>query len=67
MLGSGHNVPYPKGSAELVDRIAVAGAVVSEYAPGVVAEPFRFPARNRLVAALSRALVVVEGLRAAGR
>jgi DNA processing protein len=40
--------------------------VVSEYAPGVDAEPFRFPARNRIVAALGRALVVVEGARGSG-
>ena len=66
VLGSGHDLPYPKGSSELVERIAAAGAVVSEYAPGVVAEPFRFPARNRLVAALGRALVVVEGARGSG-
>ncbi len=49
-----------------MQRIAAAGAVVSEYAPGVVAEPFRFPARNRLVAALGRALVVVEGAHGSG-
>ena len=66
MLGSGHDLPYPNGSAELVARVAASGAVVSEYAPGVVAEPFRFPARNRLVAALGRALVVVEGARGSG-
>jgi DNA processing protein len=66
VLGSGHDLPYPKGSRELVERIARAGAVVSEYAPGVVAEPFRFPARNRLVAALGRALVVVEGAGGSG-
>jgi DNA processing protein len=40
--------------------------VISEYAPGVQAEPFRFPARNRLVAALGRALVVVEGAAGSG-
>ena len=66
VLGSGHDLPYPKGSSQLVESIAGAGAVVSEYAPGVVAEPFRFPARNRLVAALGRALVVVEGARGSG-
>lgn len=66
VLGSGHDLPYPKGSAQLVERIAAAGAVISEYAPGVVAEPFRFPARNRLVAVLGRALVVVEGARGSG-
>ena len=66
VLGSGHDLPYPTGSSELVRRIAASGAVVSEYAPGVVAEPFRFPARNRLVAALGRALVVVEGAHGSG-
>ena len=66
VLGSGHDLPYPKGSSELLARIAAAGAVVSEYAPGVAAEAFRFPARNRLVAALGRALVVVEGAHGSG-
>ncbi len=66
VLGSGHDLPYPKGSSELVERVAAVGAVVSEYAPGVAAEPFRFPARNRLVAALGRALVVVEGAHGSG-
>ncbi len=66
VLGSGHDLPYPKGSSELVARIAAAGAVVSEYAPGVAAEAFRFPARNRLVAALGRALVVIEGAHGSG-
>ncbi|MET0800749.1 MAG: DNA-processing protein DprA [Actinomycetota bacterium] len=66
VLGSGHDLPYPKGSAGLIGRIAASGAVISEYAPGVVAEPFRFPARNRLVAALGRALVVVEGASGSG-
>ena len=54
VLGSGIDLPYPKGSAQLLERIAAVGAVVTEYAPGVKAEPFRFPARNRIVAALSR-------------
>jgi DNA processing protein len=61
VLASGLDMPYPRASAQLLARIENAGAVVSEYAPGVEAEPFRFPARNRLVAALGRALVVVEG------
>jgi DNA processing protein len=66
VLGSGIDLPYPKGSAQLLERIAAVGAVITEYAPGVRAEPFRFPARNRLVAALSRALVVVEGAEGSG-
>jgi DNA processing protein len=66
VLGSGIDVAYPKASRQLIDRAAERGAVVSEYAPGVEAEPFRFPARNRIVAALGRALIVVEGARGSG-
>lgn len=66
VLGSGHDLPYPKASRQLLARIEASGAVISEYAPGVEAEPFRFPARNRLVAALARALVVIEGAHGSG-
>ncbi|MDP9329779.1 MAG: DNA-processing protein DprA [Actinomycetota bacterium] len=66
VLGSGIDVAYPKGSRELIERTAASGSVVSEYAPGVKAEPFRFPARNRIVAALGQALVVVEGAKGSG-
>jgi DNA processing protein len=61
VLGSGIDVGYPRSSADIIERIAQTGSVVSEYAPGVPAEPHRFPARNRIVVALSSALVVVEG------
>ena len=46
--------------------VATSGAVVSEYPPGIRAEPFRFPARNRIVAGLSRCVVVVEGAAGSG-
>jgi DNA processing protein len=62
VLGSGIDVLYPRAASELLTRIeAEGGALVSEYAPGIPAEAFRFPARNRLIAALSRAVVIVEG------
>lgn len=61
VLGSGIDVPYPQTNKGLIEQVARAGAVVSEYPPGVEARPHRFPARNRLVAALSRGVVVVEG------
>jgi DNA processing protein len=61
ILGSGIDIRYPRSSAGLIERMAVAGTVVSEYAPGVPAEPHRFPARNRLIVGLASALVVVEG------
>ena len=66
VLGSGIDVAYPAGNRALLARVAEAGTVVSEYAPGVPAEPFRFPARNRIVAAMARATVVVEGAEGSG-
>jgi len=66
VLGSGIDVTYPKSSGRLLERVAQCGAVVSEYPPGVPAEPFRFPARNRIVAALAEAVVVVEGAAGSG-
>jgi DNA processing protein len=61
VLGSGIDVAYPAANRELLLRVVAAGSVVSEYPPATPAEPFRFPARNRLIAALARAVVVVEG------
>lgn len=66
VLGSGIDVGYPRSSAELIERMAQSGTVVSEYAPGVPAEPHRFPARNRIVVSLASALVVVEGAHRSG-
>jgi DNA processing protein len=61
VLGSGIDVLYPPGSLRLLHEVEAAGAIVSEYPPAINAEPWRFPARNRIVAGLARALVVVEG------
>jgi DNA processing protein len=66
ILGSGIDVPYPPEHEDLLEAIARSGAVVSEYPPGLRAHPRRFPARNRLVAALARAVVVVEGAPGSG-
>jgi DNA processing protein len=66
VLGSGIDVPYPRQNRRLFERIREQGALVSEYPPGTHAEPFRFPARNRIVAALAQALVVVEGAEGSG-
>jgi DNA processing protein len=66
VMGCGIDVAYPRQNRGLLERIAASGALVSEYPPGVPAEPFRFPARNRIVAALSRAVVVVEGAAGSG-
>jgi DNA processing protein len=66
VLGSGIDVRYPATNRSLFDAVARTGALVSEYPPGVPPEPFRFPARNRIVAALCSAVVVVEGAEGSG-
>ncbi len=66
VLGSGIDVDYPRSNERLLREVAATGTIVSEYPPGVPAEPYRFPARNRLIAALSRGVVVVEGAHRSG-
>jgi DNA processing protein len=66
VLGCGIDVAYPSQNLRLFESILKDGSIISEYPPGTRAEPFRFPARNRIVAALSRAVVVVEGAAGSG-
>jgi DNA processing protein len=66
VLGCGIDRDYPAAHAELARRLAAAGLLVSEYAPGVEPAPWRFPARNRLVAGLCAATVVVEARERSG-
>ena len=64
VLAGGPDVLYPAGHSALLHRIHTAGLLVSEYPPGIRPARHRFLVRNRLVAALSGATVVVEaGLR----
>jgi DNA processing protein len=60
VLGCGIDRDYPAAHAELARRIAETGGIVSEYEPGVEPAPWRFPARNRIIAALADAVVIVE-------
>lgn len=64
VLGSGLDRPWP--DCPLVDRIAEAGLLLSEYEPRQPPRPHHFPARNRLIAALSAGLLVVEAAEASG-
>jgi len=60
VLAGGVDVRYPAGHAGLLQRIAEHGLLISEYPPGTRPSRRRFLTRNRLVAALSGATVVVE-------
>ena len=60
VLGCGIDRDYPGAHRDLARRIAETGLVVSEYPPGTEPAPWRFPERNRLIAGLALATVVVE-------
>jgi len=66
VLGCGIDRDYPAAHAELARRIRECGLVVSEYEPGVEPAPWRFPARNRIIAGLCAATVVVEARERSG-
>ena len=60
VVGTGLDTTYPTGHAALAARVAGTGAVLGEYPLGTPPAPWRFPARNRIVAGLARVVVVVE-------
>jgi DNA processing protein len=66
VLGCGIDRDYPATHAELARRICDQGLVVSEYEPGVEPAPWRFPARNRIIAGLAAATVIVEARERSG-
>lgn len=66
VVATGLDVVYPRGHTELWAAVGDTGVLVSEYALGVGAERWRFPARNRLIASFAVAVVVVESPVAGG-
>ncbi|HMB73324.1 MAG TPA: DNA-processing protein DprA [Gammaproteobacteria bacterium] len=60
VLGNGIDEIYPPENAALAQRIEASGLIVSEYGPGTPPRRHRFPARNRIIAALSYGVLVVE-------
>ncbi|HEV2902357.1 MAG TPA: DNA-processing protein DprA [Gaiellaceae bacterium] len=66
VLGCGIDRDYPAVNASLSRRMEDGGLVVSEYETGVEPAPWRFPARNRIIAGLCEAVVVVEARERSG-
>ena len=66
VVACGIDVVYPKSNAGLWAWVGESGLLVSEYAPGVHPEPYHFPQRNRIIAALSEVVVVVESRESGG-
>ncbi|HEY8192769.1 MAG TPA: DNA-processing protein DprA [Gaiellaceae bacterium] len=66
VLGCGIDRDYPAVNATLSRRMEEEGLVVSEYEAGIEPAPWRFPARNRIIAGLCEAVVVVEARERSG-
>ena len=60
VVGCAPDHPYPKVNADLWEWVARHGLLISEWPPGVGPDAWRFPQRNRILAALSEVVVVVE-------
>ena len=66
VVAAGLDAPCPVRNRALAHDVARTGLVLSELPPGVAASPWRFPVRNRIIAALAHAVVVVESAGAGG-
>ncbi len=66
VLGCGIDRDYPAANRDLARRIVEQGLIISEYEAGVEPAPWRFPARNRIIAGLCMATVVIEARERSG-
>jgi DNA processing protein len=66
VCGNGLDRTYPPEHRELATRIALQGLLLSEYPPGTSPKGFHFPRRNRIIAALSLGVVVIEAAQKSG-
>ncbi len=66
VLGCGIDRDYPAAHSSLAREIGERSLIVSEYEPGVEPSPWRFPARNRIIAGLCAATIVVEARERSG-
>lgn len=60
VLGSGHDYEFPQENRDLYARMRERGLLLSEFEPDTAPSRSTFPRRNRLIAALGRAVIVVE-------
>jgi DNA processing protein len=66
VVATGLDVVYPRRHARLYERVRAQGLIVGENGYGTQPLPWRFPIRNRIIAALAEAVVVVEATRTGG-
>ena len=66
VLGNGADIIYPPEHAALAEDIAGAGALLTEFAPGVPPRGWHFPRRNRIISGMSLGVVIVEAAKRSG-
>ncbi len=67
VLGCGIDIVYPPSNAPLYEKLlSSGGGIISEFDPGTPPLPYRFPIRNRIISALSDAVVIVEAKKRSG-
>jgi DNA processing protein len=66
VLGGGVDTVYPRENAALYERVKARGCLLSEYPPGTAPNGRHFPARNRIISALSDGVVVVRAAEKSG-
>lgn len=66
VFGCGIDVCYPAENREFLEELLASGAALSDFPPGLEPRPETFPVRNRIIAGLSRVVVVVEAAARSG-
>ena len=66
VMATGIDKVYPPENRELAEKITQHGMLISEFAPGYIAVPGNFPARNRIISGLSLGVLVTEGASKSG-
>lgn len=66
VLGCGIDIEYPLANAQLYKEVLKSGLIISEYPPGTNAFKGNFPQRNRIIAGLSRGVLIIEGSKKSG-
>jgi DNA processing protein len=66
ILAGGFNHLYPRENTKLFEKISERGLLISEVMPSIKSKPYRFLVRNRLIAAISKATIVVEAAYVSG-
>jgi len=66
VIGSGHDIIYPRENKNLFEEVKCTGAIISEYPPGTPALRNHFPARNRIISGLSLGVAVIEAPKQSG-